>query len=108
MRTVTALDVRRKFGQIVDEAAAGERIVIERAGQPVAAIVPLADLALVDPDRRKAARLAALDDLIRMARRRPFHSGLDAAEAVRAGRAERDEQIRRAMMQPKAQGVDRD
>src|SRR3989337_2210436 len=55
MRTVTALDVRRRFGQIIDQAAAGERIVIERAGQPVAALVPLADLARVDPDRRRAA-----------------------------------------------------
>lgn len=96
MRTVTALDVRRKFGQIVDEAAAGERIVIERAGQPVAALVPLSDLALVDPDRRRAARLAALDDLVRMARRRPFSPGIDPLAAVRAGRAERDERIRGA------------
>jgi prevent-host-death family protein len=86
MRTVTALDVRRKFGQIVDEAAAGERIVIERAGQPVAALVPLSDLALVDPDRRRAARLAALDDLVRMARRRPFPAGFDPAATIRAQR----------------------
>jgi len=96
MRTVTALDVRRRFGQIIDEAAAGERIVIERAGQPVAAIVPLADLALVDPDRRRAARLAALDDIRRMAERRPFPPGFDAAAAIRSMRTERDKQIMRA------------
>ena len=93
MRTVTALDVRRKFGQIVDEAAAGERIVIERAGQPVAAIVPLADLDLVDPDRRRAARLLAIDELERMARRHPFPLGFDAVQAVRRGRAERDARV---------------
>ncbi len=102
MRTVTALDVRRRFGQIIDEAAAGQRIVIERAGQPVAALVPLADLAFVDPDRRRAARLAALDDIVRMARRRPFPPGFDPAEAVRSGRAKRDEHLRRATNQPAA------
>lgn len=89
MRTVTALDVRRKFGQILDEAAAGERIVIERAGQPVAALVPLADLDHVDPERRRARRLAAIDDIERLARRRPFPSGFDAVATIRAGRDHR-------------------
>jgi prevent-host-death family protein len=86
MRVETALDVRRRFGQIIDEAAAGERIVIERAGQPIAALVPLADLALLDPDRRRASRLAAIDDVRQLARRRPFAPGFDPVEAVREGR----------------------
>ena len=100
MRSVTALDVRKRFGQIVDEAAAGERIVIERAGQPIAAIVPT-DLALVDPERRKAERLAALDDIARHARRLKVHPDFDAAKAIREQRDERGRQIgdnvRRAM-----------
>src|SRR5215211_7742534 len=95
MRVVTALDVRRKFGQIVDEAAAGERIVIERAGQPIAAIVPLSDLALVDPERRKADRLKALDAIRRLARERPIHLDEDAAAVIRRMRDERTEQIGR-------------
>lgn len=89
---MTALDVRKRFGQIVDEAAAGERIVIERAGQPVAAIVPLSDLEQWDPERRKAARLAALEDIRRMARRRPV-APFDAVEAIRQQRHERMRQI---------------
>jgi prevent-host-death family protein len=93
MRSVTALDVRKRFGQIVDEAAAGERIVIERAGQPIAAIVPLSDLALVDPERRKAERLAALDDIARHARRLKVDPRFDAAQALRAQRDERQRQI---------------
>jgi len=92
MRTVTALDVRRRFGAIVDEAAAGERIVIERGGQPIAAIVPLSDLTLLDPDRRKAKRLAAIDDLRRMARRQPGPP-VDAAVLVHDQRRERGEHI---------------
>ena len=93
MRSVTALDVRRRFGQIVDEAAAGERIVIERAGQPIAAIVPLSDLALVDPERRKAEKLKAIDEITRLARRRPFNLNEPADQLIRRMRQERDEQI---------------
>lgn len=96
MRIVTALDVRRRFGQIIDEAAAGERIVIERAGQPVAALVPLADLALVDPDRLRAARLRALEDIRRLAARRPFPEGFDPVDAIREQRRTRSAAIVRS------------
>jgi prevent-host-death family protein len=97
MRSVSALDVRRKFGEIVDAAANGERIVIERAGQPVAALVPLSDLALVDPERRKAERLAALAEIRRWAARHPAPPGFDAGKAVRDMRDERTEHIRRVI-----------
>jgi prevent-host-death family protein len=93
MRSVTALDVRRRFGQIIDEAAAGERIVIERAGQPIAAIVPLSDLALVDPERRKAERLKAIDDIVRLSKRFKVDPAFDTAAAVRSQRLERERQI---------------
>lgn len=96
MRSIAALDVRRRFGEIVDQAAAGERIVIVRAGQPVAAIVPLSDLALVDPERIKAQRLAAVDDIVRMARSRPFELTDDPAALVRRMRDERTAQIAKA------------
>jgi len=95
MRSVTALDVRRRFGQIVDEAAAGERIVIERAGQPIAAIVPLSDLALVDPERRKAERLAAIDSIARMAERRPFTLNEPPDLLIHRMRREREAQLAR-------------
>jgi prevent-host-death family protein len=95
MRTVSALDVRRRFGEIVDEAAAGERIVIERAGQPIAAIVPLSDLEQVDPGRRKAARLAAIDSIVRLAREHPFEIRGDPAELMRKQRRDRERQIAR-------------
>lgn len=97
MRAIAALDVRRKFGEIVDQAAAGERIIIERAGQPVAAIVPLADLELVDPERVKARRLAAIDEIRRLARRRPFELTEDPAALVRRQRDGRSEQISRSI-----------
>lgn len=97
MRTVSALDVRRRFGEIVDQAAAGERIVIERAGQPIAALVPLADLDLVDPERRKAERLNAIERIRRMAERRPFTVNEPVEAMLRKMRIERDEQIARTI-----------
>jgi prevent-host-death family protein len=88
MKTVSALDVRRKFGQLLDEAAAGERIVIERAGIPLAALVPLADLADADPGAIAGRQLAALAEIRRLvAEAPPAPAGWDAGAAVRAGRA---------------------
>jgi len=95
MRTVSALDVRRRFGEIVDQAAAGERIVIERAGQPIAALVPLADLALVDPERRKAERLKAIDNIRRMTERHPFELKAPIEDLMPALRREREEHVAR-------------
>jgi prevent-host-death family protein len=97
MRTVSALDVRRRFGEIVDQAAAGERIVIERAGQPIAALVPLSDLELVDPERQKAARLAAIDRIRRMAERHPFSVNEPIEDLIHTMRLEREEQIARTI-----------
>jgi prevent-host-death family protein len=93
MKTVSALEVRKRFGQLLDEAAAGERIVIERAGEPRAALVPLSDLDHVDPERQLAQRRAAFDELMRMARRRPVPPGLDSARIVREMRDEREAHI---------------
>jgi prevent-host-death family protein len=97
MRSVSALDVRKHFGRLLDEAAAGERLIIERAGQPVAALVPLSDLAQADPDRRRAERLKAIDDIARLAKRYPRPPGFDPVEAIREQRRLRDEQIMRAV-----------
>ena len=101
MRTISALDVRKKFGQVLDEAAAGERIVIERAGHPVAALVPLDDLAALDPALIRERRLAALEDLRRLARANPVPEH-DAAQLVRMSRRERDAQIIRAVREARA------
>ena len=92
VKTVTALDVRRHFGRLLDEAGAGERFVIERAGQPIAALVSLADLATVDPELQHAQRLAAAGELRRLAaeayeRYGPWEE--DATATIRRMRDER-------------------
>lgn len=92
MRVVSALEVRARFGQIVDEAAAGERVVIERAGTPVAAIVPLADLEAIDPDRVVDRQLEAVRRIARRARqiRSQGEPAFDAAAWIRHDRDTRD------------------
>ena len=102
MRTVSALDVRRRFGEIVDQAAAGERIVIERAGQPIAALVPLADLDLIDPERRKAERLNAIDRIRRMGERHPFTVNAPIEDLIHTMRLKREEQIARTIQDASA------
>ena len=84
MRSISALDVRARFGQVLDEAAAGERFVVERGGLPVAAIVPLSDLDHMDPDRIRERRLAAVERMGRLgALYRQEHGPIDAAAAIR-------------------------
>ena len=96
MKTVSALDVRRRFGQLLDEAAAGERIVIERGGIPLAALVPLSDLADTDPARAAEREIAALAEIRRLvAEAPPAPPRWNAAAFVRADRA-RDGKIGRS------------
>lgn len=95
MRSVTALDVRKHFGQLLDEAAAGERLIIERAGQPVAALVPLADVPELNRQERIRRRLEALEEIRRSAAAHPRPPGFDAAAVVRQQRDERAERITR-------------
>jgi prevent-host-death family protein len=96
MRTVSALDLRRHFGRILDETAAGERIVIERAGEPIAALVPLQDLDLLDPERVKRRRLEAIDELGRLVDRSSRAPRAAGDEIVRRSRRARMEQVRRS------------
>jgi prevent-host-death family protein len=96
MRSVSALDVRKHFGQLLDEAAAGERLIIERAGQPIAALVPLSDLP-EDREARIRRRRQAVADLWRMAVRNPGDQTLDAATLIREQRRERGEHIVRVV-----------
>jgi prevent-host-death family protein len=92
MRTVSALEVRKKFGQLVDEAAAGERLIIERAGQPVAALVPLSDVPYLTREERIRTRLKAIEEIKQYAAAHPFPDA-DAPELIREQRRKRDAQL---------------
>ena len=105
MRTVTALEVRQKFGQLIDEAAAGERLIIERGGHPIAAIVPLSDVPELNREARVKRRLQAIEDIRRLARANPvpLKPG-EAAQVIRQQRDERAEHIWRVLEEARKSG----
>jgi prevent-host-death family protein len=90
MRTISPLDLRRSLGQILDQASAGERFLIERDHRPLAVLVSVEDAARIDEEREAQIKrkLAALDAFEawgkRMAEKYP--GGPSAVEAVRMDR----------------------
>ena len=104
MRTVTAMDMRKRLGEILDAASAGERILIERDHRPLAYLVSVEDGQRLSPDQdeRRRRRLAALDRLEAFGKEMrekhpPPDDGLTDAEWIRRDHERRDEQIDRAV-----------
>ena len=101
MRTVTALDVRKHLGELLDAASAGERILIERDHRPMAVLVSVEEAAQLGESReeriqRVEAAIQRLDDLaVRMAKNRP-PGAPGAVESIRLDREERTDQVLRA------------
>ena len=97
MRVVTPTDLRKRLGEILDAASAGERFLIERDRKPLAVLVSVEAGQRLDEaaEALRGRRLAALDRLedlaARMADTPTVEAGpTNAAAAVRADR-ERDE-----------------
>lgn len=59
MKTLTAVEAKRRFGELLDRVARGEEIVITRFNKPVARIVPEGSRNLEDV-RRAVEALHAL------------------------------------------------
>jgi prevent-host-death family protein len=100
MRTVSAMDMRKRLGEILDAASAGERILIERDHRPLAYLISVEDAARLDPDREEllARRIAAMDRLMALGERmRESHpdplDGLTTAEWIQQDRRRRTDQI---------------
>ena len=76
-RTISAFEARRSFGRALqDVVARGDRLIVERHGEPVAVLVPIAEYR-----RWKRDREAFFDRLEAVARRADV-SEAEAAEAV--------------------------
>jgi prevent-host-death family protein len=104
MRTVSALDVRKHLGELLDAASAGERIVIERDRRPMAVLVSYEDALRLDEsaEERVKRTLAALDELKafadRMAIEHPASDdGIDTVTWLREERERRTDQIESAV-----------
>jgi prevent-host-death family protein len=98
MRTVTAMDMRKRLGEILDAASAGERILIERDHKPLAYLVSVEDGASLGGSAAelRERRLAALDRIDEFARRMSIEyprtrGQMSAAESIRWDRDHRDD-----------------
>lgn len=87
------MELRRRMGELLDRASAGERIVVERDRRPMAVLVPYEDALRLEesPDEARSRALAALDRLEAFARRMAdgpptAANERDAATAVREER----------------------
>jgi prevent-host-death family protein len=113
MRTVTAMDLRRHLGEILDAAAAGEPITVERDGRPMAVLVTPEAAANLDGDQQARIQrgLAALDRLDEFRERMAsHHPELDdaptTAEWIRQERDARDGRIAEAASRRRDDPVD--
>jgi len=93
MATVTTRALKDKLSAYLDLAAAGERVIVLRAGTPVAAIVPLGDAApgdepaiLADLSRRGWIQLPERRRTTARATPVPVGPGAGAAVLVSEGR----------------------
>jgi prevent-host-death family protein len=86
MGTVTALEAKTRFGELLERVARGEEIVITRHEKPVARIIPEGRSSLRQV-REAAAELKALR--LRMSRRRGFKpvTHQEIREAIEEGRS---------------------
>lgn len=102
MRTVSAMDMRKRLGEILDAASAGERILIERDHRPLAYLISVEDAQRLDPDRGQLLaqrmealeRLASLGEEMRGKYPEP-DDGLTDAEWIRQDHDRRSRQILR-------------
>ena len=97
------MDMRKRLGEILDAASAGERILIERDHRPLAYLISVEDAQRLDPDREQlvAQRIAALDRLMALGeemRGKDYEpdDGLTDTEWLHQERERRAEQIDRA------------
>lgn len=53
-RTVTAIDARRRLGELLESVyLRGDEVVIERAGKPMAVVIPAERYALLEQSRSR-------------------------------------------------------
>ncbi len=92
------MDMRKRLGEILDAASAGEQILIERDHKPLAYLVSYEDgERLVGREERIARRLKALDELVEIGkeyrRQHPWQPGeMSSVESIRWDRDHRDEE----------------
>ena len=95
MRTISAGQLRARLGEALDQASAGERVVIERDRIPIAAIVPIEDVQQLEGQseeaiQRKLAAMARIRERAERMKRLHPRDPDDPWDAATAIRWERD------------------
>ena len=79
MKTMSAMEVRKHFGAVMDEVRLkSETIILERAGRPIARIEPCREERKEDAEFIKRIRLDALEKLRGLGADSPRADDLDA------------------------------
>lgn len=106
------MDVRKRLGEILDAASAGETILIERDHKPLAFLVSYEEgMRMAARDEKKIKRqLEALDEMVEFGKvwrqKHPPQPGdLSAAEWIRWDRDHRDDEKRERSRGSEALGV---
>lgn len=91
MKTLSAMEVRKHFGAVMDEVRLkSETIILERAGKPVAMIEPFRAEQTRNASETMKGRLDALNHLAGLGQDNPRSQNLDAwLENERDGWGER-------------------
>ena len=85
-KSMPAFEARRRFGKLLQEVAAhGDRVVVERHGAPIAAVVPIE--VYEQWKRSRGAFFSAIRSAAERANLQPDEAERLAAEAVRAVRS---------------------
>lgn len=85
-RVIAAFDARRNFGKILQEVLSrGERFVVERHGEPVAAVVPIE--VYEQWKKSRSAFFARIRDAAARAQMPPEEAEALAEEAIRRTRS---------------------
>jgi prevent-host-death family protein len=71
MTTMTAVEAKKRFRELLDRVARGEEIVITRHDKPVARIVPEGDRRMDDIRRSGSPRITRRDEAERCSNRYP-------------------------------------
>lgn len=69
-RTVSALEARKRLGEILEDVSRGDEIVIERAGKPMAVVIPPARYQTIEEARQRL--LAFIEGTWERNRDRPY------------------------------------
>ncbi len=85
------MELRKRLGETLDHAAAGERIVIERDRKPMAVLLPYSVAAIEDETvEQRLERVAAAFESLRRLGKRIRASNPDGPDAVTSIRMDRD------------------